>query len=445
MMVRQFKEHKNTPDAAVGKLAFDEVKIKEGLVFDQASDKLVGFVDFHTGNESHSTDLLATQCMQFYFKSLFANFSFPCAYFLTRSVTAAQVTNMFLTGVHALHDHGFTVMLACGDGASYNRTFFRMNATENGSRAANPRPGELIFFISDPPHIFKKLRNQMFNSGQAAHHTRCMTYGGEEIVWAQVENVFVRDQAAPLCTAPLTREHIFLDSLSKMKTKLAYDVFDKSVERNVAVHTTDATKSAQRYLSESRKLLDVFRSTAPLGKVIDERIGQLQSAGDWFTSWLAQLRGQYPNRKECAKHFVAWQTYDDICLSVNGLSDPVQHFNSDAFTARHRRNHFIIPKRLSQDIVESHFSQQRAACGGNTNMTAYAYSYNNQRLITTRIAKKNRQDNMANQSGRRAKVTFIYHGRFSCEHLWQNVVLLTYDCCFIRRKIISSLTRGAFS
>ena len=67
-----------------------------------------------------------------------------------------------------------------------------------------------------------------------------------------------------------------------MKTKLAYDVFDKSVERNVAVHTTDATKSAQRYLSESRKLLDVFRSTAPLGKVIDERIGQLQSAGDWL-------------------------------------------------------------------------------------------------------------------------------------------------------------------
>ena len=63
MMVRQFKEHKNTPDAAVGKLAFDEVKIKEGLVFDQASDKLVGFVDFDTGNESHSTDLLATQCM----------------------------------------------------------------------------------------------------------------------------------------------------------------------------------------------------------------------------------------------------------------------------------------------------------------------------------------------------------------------------------------------
>ena len=38
-------------------------------------------------------------------------------------------------------------------------------------------------------------------------------------------------------------------------------------------------------------------------------------------------------------------------------------------------NHYIIPKRISQDVVEAFFSVQRQACGGSTNMTAFTYGY----------------------------------------------------------------------
>ena len=48
------------PNADLG-MFFDKVKIKESLLFDQSSNKPVGFVDFDSGNEEHPTVPLATR------------------------------------------------------------------------------------------------------------------------------------------------------------------------------------------------------------------------------------------------------------------------------------------------------------------------------------------------------------------------------------------------
>lgn len=76
----------------LGGLFFDEVKIKEGLIFNPSTFELVGFTDL----DDDETDLpsvgqlkesdskpeikLATHDLQFYFKSLFAKFEFPCSF-----------------------------------------------------------------------------------------------------------------------------------------------------------------------------------------------------------------------------------------------------------------------------------------------------------------------------------------------------------------------------
>ena len=56
------------------------------------------------------------------------------------------------------------------------------------------------------------------------------------------------------------------------------------------------------------------------------------------------------------------------------------------FKAVHGSDYYIIPKRLSQDIVES-FSLQRQSCGGSSNMTAYAYGYNVSSAVSHQTAK----------------------------------------------------------
>ena len=396
-MVRQYdeacKDGRYIADQGkLGGLFFDEVKIKEGLVFNQSTQKLIGFVDFDDGEggEADVTQLLATNIMQFYYKSLFAPFSFPCAYFLTRSVTSVQINQMFWTGVHALHEHGFGVLMACADGASYNRTFFRMNADNTQPwRCDNPWTGEPIFFLSDPPHLLKKLRNQLFNSGDDQRHTRYMIARGKPLLWEHVEAVREADQASPLKTTPLTREHTDLDSVSKMKMKLAMDVFDTSIRTHMERHNVDATVETRQYLNKCSTILSVFNSAEPLRLPEDERITQLEEVKVWFTEWKRDVAVKFLDKSERQQRFIAWQTFEDLCLTINGLHKFLDYITSLQFLAKHGGGRFVIPKRLSQDIVESYFSLQRSSCGGNTNMTAATYGSNAQSLILSHVAKKN--------------------------------------------------------
>lgn len=151
----------------LGGLFFDEVKIKEGLVFDTSSWELIGFTEaFEENMESQPIDRLATHVLQFFYRSLFFKFDFPCAYFLTQGASAVQLNRIFWLGVSLLHGYGFEVLLVCCDGASSNRTFYTMNTSNKfHSEGINPFSKYPIFYMSDPPHLMKKLRNNLFNSG----------------------------------------------------------------------------------------------------------------------------------------------------------------------------------------------------------------------------------------------------------------------------------------
>ena len=124
IMLMKEKLEKLTPNksAKLGALVFDEVKIQEGLVFDPATWELIGFTDL--GEDEHNTSVtsackpeenIATHVLQFFFKSLFSNFEFPCAYFLTRGITAQKLNRIFWQGVSLLHGFGLTILLSICD------------------------------------------------------------------------------------------------------------------------------------------------------------------------------------------------------------------------------------------------------------------------------------------------------------------------------------------
>ena len=176
-----FQQLKLGKRAAVGGLLFDEVRIKEGLVFDPSTWELVGFTDLEesvtdeminvacTSSRSKkdgkpvsvAEDKLTTHVLQFYFKSLFSTFEYPCAFFLTRSITSLMLNRVFWQGVSMLHGVGFMTLFTCCDGASANRSFMVMNGvTSDNSTGYNNFSGRPVFFLSDPPHLLKKLRNK---------------------------------------------------------------------------------------------------------------------------------------------------------------------------------------------------------------------------------------------------------------------------------------------
>ena len=73
-------------------------------------------------------------------------------------------------------------------------------------------PGRFIFFISDPPHLVKTLRNCLYNSGSHSN-SRLMWNNQLHLVWSHISNFFFEDQELGLHYLPkLTYDHINLTS-----------------------------------------------------------------------------------------------------------------------------------------------------------------------------------------------------------------------------------------
>jgi len=201
-MKEKFEKTKMGKRGQLGGLFFDELKIKERLVFDPSTFELVGFTDLNDDeidlpsvgqlkeSNCNPQKKLATHVLQLYFRSLFGKFDFPCAFFLTRGISAQKLNRCFWQGVSMLHGFKFTIMLACCDGAPENRAFMNMNGTSaSKSKCYNPFSRKPLFFISDPPHLLKKLRNNIYSSGfksQNPRFTCLLQKNGKYILWDHI-------------------------------------------------------------------------------------------------------------------------------------------------------------------------------------------------------------------------------------------------------------------
>lgn len=73
--------------------------------------------------------------------------------------------------IRMLQIAGLTVVCMVADGASNNRRFFRSHSVskylKSGVTYKAPNiflPGEFVYFVADPPHLIKTVRNAWYNS-----------------------------------------------------------------------------------------------------------------------------------------------------------------------------------------------------------------------------------------------------------------------------------------
>ena len=171
-------------------IVFDEMKIKENLVYDKYTGSVVGFTNLGEIND----DLLALEreckddqehppvanhILVLMVRGIFFKLEFPYAHFGTVGITADQLFPIVWDGIRQVEGVGLKVIFITADGASPNRKFFRMHRELNDTtpiyKTRNPFAQEerWIFFISDPPHLIKTTRNCWSHS--ALNGTRLMT------------------------------------------------------------------------------------------------------------------------------------------------------------------------------------------------------------------------------------------------------------------------------
>ena len=162
----------------------DEMYIKEGLVFDKHSGCLTGFVNMgdvathladyeqqlKNGTEIKPKRQLAKTIVVLMVKGLLANYQFPYATFTATSLKGCDIFPMVWEAIDRLTRIDFRVLVITCDGASCNRKLFSMHGTGSQLtyKTTNVFSKEChsIFFICDPPHLVKTIRNCIANKNR---------------------------------------------------------------------------------------------------------------------------------------------------------------------------------------------------------------------------------------------------------------------------------------
>ena len=241
-------------------LIFDEMKVKQDLVYDKYSGHIVGFVSLGSINDEltklESSCIngmehppIAKQLLVFMVRGLFSKLSFPYVHFATRGVTGAALFPIVWEVIEQLESIDLKVICVTSDGASPNRKFYKLN--NNGKftyKTSNPYAEDErdVFFFSDPPHLVKTARNCLSHSGPSG--TRHMNVSGKldlgdvyvlsysvcfcrsmvsllsgVILYERLSTTYIESCGISLIPK-LRLEHVKLTSFSRMRVDLAAQV-----------------------------------------------------------------------------------------------------------------------------------------------------------------------------------------------------------------------------
>ena len=101
-----------------------------------------------------------------------------------------------------------------------------------------------------------------------------------------------------------------------MRVKLAVDILSSAVSNEMHLNDNIETVETQRYIEECEKLWNIFNSMDPVRSDNDPRLQELLEGLSYFTLWKSDLSRIYITKKEQAAHFIAWQTYIDLQVSL---------------------------------------------------------------------------------------------------------------------------------
>lgn len=114
--------------------------------------------------EGITKEPLANSMLVIMVRGLFTHLQFPYAQFPCTSLCGDQLFAPFWEAVCRIERCGLKVLGLTCDGLAANRHLFRLHSPEASDlvhKVINPyaADGRHIFFISDPPHLLKTIRN----------------------------------------------------------------------------------------------------------------------------------------------------------------------------------------------------------------------------------------------------------------------------------------------
>ena len=154
-------------------LVFDEMRIKDDLIYNTATGALIGFIEQGSGNDAidelvnndAGEPQLATHILALMVRGIFTNMRSVFAYYPCVGFRSEKLYHLIWPAVEFLESAGFYVRALVADGASPNRKFFKLHPGDQNFCITNIcDQTRKLYFICDVPHLMKTTRNNWENS-----------------------------------------------------------------------------------------------------------------------------------------------------------------------------------------------------------------------------------------------------------------------------------------
>ena len=206
-------------------LVFDEMSIKEGLLYNVRRDIIEGFEDFgHIGQ----TRYIANHAIVFMIRGLASKSKQPIGYFLSSGpIRAKTLQSLTRSCISKVTETGLNVVALVCDQGSNNRSFIQHLEKVTIYRPYLMYENRKIFVFYDPPHLLKNVRNNLKKAD--------LRIDEGVVSWQHIVDFYNFDKGQPIQMAPKLKDRrIELPPFSAMQVNLAAQVLSHSVAAGIS-------------------------------------------------------------------------------------------------------------------------------------------------------------------------------------------------------------------
>ena len=339
-------------------LVFDEMSIKQGLVYNEGTDSVEGFEDFGDVGQSR---YIANHAIAFMVRGLASKWKQPVGYFLSSGpIKATILRSLTKQCIDKIDKTGLNVVALVCDQGSNNRSFIQHLEKVTIEKPYIMHGNKQVFVFYDPPHLLKNVRNNLKKADLRV---------GEKIVsWQHIVDFYNIDKMQMIQMAPKLKErHIELPPFSAMRVNLAAQVLSHSVAAGISFLVTakelpeDAIETA-KFVENFDALFNTFNS---------QKLKSSQRHGNAFRD----SSSHHAFLKDSLKFLDSIKTLGDIVLPcifgwklcIHALFDLWDYLKTE------QNFKFLLTNRLNQDCAENLFSIIRGKGGFRDNPDAVQF------------------------------------------------------------------------
>jgi len=336
-------------------LVFDEMTIKETVVYNAERDEIEGLEDYGMLGKTH---FVANHATVFMLRGLLSKWKQPIGYFLSSGpIDSRRLHTLLLEALDQVKETGLLVKVIIADQGSNNRCVLEKHCKVTIDNPCFTHNGSSIFVMYDPPHLLKNIRNNLKKSG--------FRMNNKEIKWSYIEQFFEFDKKCGVRMAPkLTSKHIHLPPFAGLRVKYATQILSHSVAAGLSFMVAakllpEEAQETALFLENFDQLFNAFNSGLThspqrMRHALSDTSGHIKFLEE-MKIWLGVLQSQLPRSLPCVAGWLM------TCNSLLSLWADLSR-NCDV--------KFLFTNRLNQDCLENLFSVIRGKGGHRDNPSA---------------------------------------------------------------------------